>query len=213
VKRLSLTAWIFIGMAVGIALGAFAPSFAVKLAPVSNIFLRLIKSIVAPLIFGTLVYGIGSGGSLKTMGRIGLKAIVYFEIVTTIALFLGLGAVNLVRPGEGVRLERTAAEAATLATRPPSGAEFVEHAAPASIVDAMARGDILQIVVFALLFGAAAAAAGDKGKIVVEFCGALAQVMFFFTRYVMYLAPFGVGAAMAVTVGSKGFGIWRASAS
>ena len=117
-KRLSLTAWIFIGMAVGIALGAFAPSFAVKLAPASSIFLRLIKSIVAPLIFGTLVYGIASGGGLKTMGRIGLKAIVYFEIITTIALFLGLGAVNLVRPGEGMRLARTAAEASTVAAKP-----------------------------------------------------------------------------------------------
>ena len=101
VRRLSLTAWIFIGMAAGIALGIAAPGFASQLAPVSNIFLRLIRSIIAPLIFATLVYGIAGSGDLKRMGRIGLKAIVYFEVVTTVALFLGLGAVNLVRPGAG----------------------------------------------------------------------------------------------------------------
>jgi proton glutamate symport protein len=112
VKRLSLTAWIFIGLAAGIALGVATPGVARELGPASNIFLRLIKSIIAPLLFGTLVYGIAGTGSIRQMGRIGLKAIVYFEIVTTIALFLGLAAVNLVRPGEGLRLERSAAEIA-----------------------------------------------------------------------------------------------------
>src|SRR3982751_1926180 len=102
--RVSVTSWIFIGMAAGVALGAIAPSYAVQLAPVSAIFLRLIKSILAPLLFGTLVSGIASTGSVKTMGRIGLKAIIYFELVTTVALFLGLGAVNLVRPGAGLTL-------------------------------------------------------------------------------------------------------------
>src|SRR6185295_15657274 len=110
VKRLSLTAWIFIGMAAGIALGIAAPAFAVTLAPISNIFLRLIRSIIAPLIFATLVYGIAGTGDIKRMGRIGLKAIIYFEVLTTIALFLGLGAVNLIRPGAGMSLERSAAE-------------------------------------------------------------------------------------------------------
>lgn len=193
-------------MAAGVALGAFAPGVARQLGPVSAIFLRLIRSIIAPLIFGTLVYGIAGGGDLKRMGRIGLKAIVYFEIVTTFALFLGLAAVNLVRPGAGMRLSLTSAEAA-LPQQPPAAGSIIEHVFPASIVDAMARGDVLEIVVFAFLFGAACAAIGAKARPVVAFCESLAEVMFRYTRYVMYLAPLGVGAAIAVTVGSKGFGV------
>src|SRR5579863_6161827 len=129
VKRLSLTAWIFIGMAAGIALGVAAPEWAARLGIVSAIFLRLIKSIIAPLLFGTLVYGIAGTGSIRQMGRIGLKAIVYFELVTTIALFLGLGAVNLVRPGDGMTLERTSAEAA-VPQAPPKLSETLEHVFP-----------------------------------------------------------------------------------
>src|SRR5690242_1217392 len=153
VRRPSLTAWIFIGMAVGIMVGVAAPGVAGGLAPVSNIFLRLIKSIIAPLIFGTLVHGVAGAGSLKAMGRIGMKAILYFEAVTTLALVIGLGAVNIARPGQGIRLERTAAEAAL----PQAGlttAGVLEHVFPASIVRAMADGEVLQIVVFAFLFGA-----------------------------------------------------------
>lgn len=202
-KRLSLTAWIFIGMAGGIALGVLAPTVAGKMAPVSNIFLRLIKSIIAPLLFGTLVYGIAGAGSVKAMGRIGLKAILYFEIVTTIALFLGLGAVNLVRPGAGMRLEKTAAEAALPKSQTNLSA-VLEHTFPASIIDAMARGEVLQIVVFSFLFGAACAAIGARARPVVEFAESLAEVMFRYTKYVMFLAPFGVAAAMAVTVAGRG---------
>jgi Na+/H+-dicarboxylate symporter len=205
-KRPSLTTWIFLGMFAGIAVGAAAPAVAVRLAIVSDIFLRLIKSIIAPLLFGTLVHGIAGAGSVKQMGRIGLKAIVYFEVVTTIALFLGLGAVNLVRPGEGMKLEPSAAEAAVPA-QPPKPKDIVEHVFPTSIIDAMARGDVLQVVVFSFLFGAACAAIGAKAKPVVDFAGSLAEVMFRYTRYVMYLAPLGVAAAMAVTVGSKGLGV------
>jgi proton glutamate symport protein len=205
-KRLSLTAWIFIGMAAGVAFGIAAPGTAKQLGPVSEVFLRLIRSIVAPLIFATLVAGMAGGGDLKRMGRIGVKAIVYFEIATTAALFLGLAAVNLVRPGVGVPIERTAAEAA-VAPAPATLSSVLQHIFPTSIIDAMARNDALQIVVFAFLFGAACAAVGAKAQPVVAFCSALAEVMFRYTRYVMYLAPLGVGAALAVTVGSKGLGV------
>jgi proton glutamate symport protein len=205
-KRLSLTAWIFIGMAAGVALGIVAPGTAKQLGPVSDVFLRLIRSIVAPLIFATLVAGMAGGGDLKRMGRIGVKAIVYFEIATTAALFLGLAAVNLVRPGVGVPIERNAAEAA-VAPAPASLSSLLEHIFPTSIIDAMARNDALQIVVFAFLFGAACATLGNKAQPVVSFCSALAEVMFRYTRYVMFLAPLGVGAALAVTVGSKGLGV------
>lgn len=205
-KRLSLTAWIFIGMAAGVALGIAAPGVAKQLGPVSAVFLRLIRSIIAPLLFGTLVAGMAGGGDIKRMGRIGLKALVYFEAVTTLALIVGLGVVNLVRPGEGVPIQRTAAELAVAPSQAGFGA-ILEHVFPASIMDAMARNDALQIVVFALLFGAACAAIGAKAEPVVSFCSALAEVMFRYTRYVMYLAPVGVAAALAVTVGSKGMGV------
>ncbi|MBZ5620590.1 MAG: cation:dicarboxylase symporter family transporter [Acidobacteriia bacterium] len=202
-KRISLTTWIFVGMAAGVVLGIATPGFAKQLAPVSNVFLRLIRSIIAPLLFGTLVVGIAGGGDMKQMGRIGGKAILYFEIVTTLALFLGLGAVNLVRPGDGVTIQRSAAEAAVPQTQ-TTFSSVIEHVFPTSIVDALARNDALQIVVFAFLFGAACAAIGVKAEPVVTFCASLAEVMFRFTRYVMYLAPLGVCAAIAVTVGSKG---------
>jgi proton glutamate symport protein len=207
-KRLSITAWIFIAMVLGVVLGAAFPDVgkAEWVAALANVFLRLIRSIIAPLIFGTLVYGIAGTGSVKTMGRIGLKAIIYFEVLTTIALFLGLGAVNLVRPGEGMTLERTATETG-LPQVSPTFSGTLEHTFPASVIDAMARGDVLQIVVFAFLFGAACAAIGSKAGPVVSFCKALSEVMFRYTKYVMYLAPLGVGAAMAHTIGSKGLGV------
>jgi proton glutamate symport protein len=204
-KRISLTAWIFIGMAAGVLLGVFAPGFAKQLGPVSAVFLRLIRSIVAPLIFATLVAGIAGSGGSKNMGRIGAKAILYFEIVTTLALFLGLAAVNLVRPGLGVPISQTAGDKIPQAAT--TAGSFVEHIVPVSLIDAMARNDVLQVVVFAFLFGAACAAIGAKAAPVVAFCGSLAEVMFQYTKYVMYLAPFGVGAAIAVTVGSKGIGV------
>ncbi len=205
VKRISLTTWILIGLVAGIAFGALFPAQAVKMSLLGTIFLRLIKAIIAPLLFGTLVVGIAGTGSIKTMGRIGGKAILYFEIVTTIALFIGLGAVNLVKPGVGVKLASGAASG--LATTKQDFSQIIEHIFPTSIIDAMARGDVLQIVVFAFIFGAACAAIGAKSRAVVEFCDSLAEVMFRFTNYVMLVAPLGVFGAIAATVGQKGLGV------
>ena len=201
-KKPSLTTWILISLIAGIAFGALFPSAAKELRLLGTIFLRLIKSIIAPLTFATLVVGIAGAGSIKTMGRIGGKAILYFEIVTTIALFVGLGAVNLVKPGVGVQLNKSG----TAPVAPPSAgfAQILEHTFPTSIIDAMARGEVLQIVVFALLFGTACSAIGSKARPMVEFCDSLAEVMFRYTNYVMLFAPFGVFGAMAATVGDKG---------
>ena len=204
-KKPSLTAWIFIAMVLGAAFGHFFPEAARNLSPVSNVFLRLIKSIIAPLLFATLVYGIAGSGSAKAMGRIGVKAIVYFEVVTTAALFLGLGAVNLVRPGEGVTLQKGTEAALPQVQMTLAG--ILEHTFPTSIIDAMARGEVLQLVVFCFIFGSACIAIGEKARPVVEFCKSLSEIMFAYTKYVMYFAPLGVGAAMAATIGTNGIGV------
>jgi proton glutamate symport protein len=204
-KRPSLTTWILIALFAGIAFGAFFPGPAKEMGLLGTIFLRLIKSIIAPLIFATLVYGIAGTGSVKTMGRIGGKAILYFEIVTTAALFVGLGAVNLVKPGVGVQLPDK--PIANLATSATSAAALAEHTFPTSIIDAMARGEVLQIVVFCFIFGTACATIGLKARPVVDFCKGLSEVMFQYTNYVMLFAPLGVFGSMAATVGDKGLGV------
>jgi proton glutamate symport protein len=210
-RRIPLTAWILISMVAGVALGVAAPGAARELAPISTVFLRLIKSILAPLIFGTLVYGIAGAGDLKQMGRIGIKALIYFEAVTTIALFVGLAGVDLLGPGRGMTLAHstTAAAPAFPAQAMPKQTldGVLEHIFPASVIDAMARGDVLQIVVFSFLFGAACLAIGGKAGPVVTFCGSLSEVMFRYTNYIMWFAPLGVGAALAVTVGTNGLGV------
>ncbi|MBX9603752.1 MAG: cation:dicarboxylase symporter family transporter [Bryobacteraceae bacterium] len=205
-KKPSLTTWIFLGMAAGVLIGALWPDFGKQLQPASNMFLRLIKSIIAPLLFATLVYGIAGTGSVKTMGRIGLKAIIYFEIVTTIALFLGLGMVNWLKPGVGVHVAGDAA-APPLPAAKQSLSDILEHTVPASIIDAMAKGEVLQIVVFAFLFGSACAVIGAKARPIVEFTHSLSEVMFKYTSFVMYFAPIGVAAAIAVPVATKGLGV------
>jgi proton glutamate symport protein len=206
-KKLSLTSWIFIALIAGIFIGVFFPEFAKHLAPISNIFLRLIKSIVGPLLFGTLVYGVASAGELKTMGRIALKAIIYFEIATTLALVIGLIVVNLMRPGAGLKLTGQTSAAAPVLANPVSLSEILEHAVPSNVFESLAQNNVLQMVVFFFLFGAACSAIGAKAQPVVNFAGSVAEVMFRYTKYVMYVAPFGVGAAMAVTIGSKGIGV------
>ena len=204
-KKLSLTSWILIALAGGIIFGAVAPEPAKHMAVLGTIFLRLIKSIIAPLLFGTLVVGIAGTGNVKTMGRIGGKAILYFEIVTTIALFVGLGAVNLVKPGVGVHLSKGASPGVAAANT--NLVQILEHTFPTSVIDAMAKGEVLQIVVFAFIFGASCATVGLRARPVVEFCESLSEVMFKYTGYVMLFAPFGVFGAMAATIGDKGLGI------
>ena len=190
-------------MVLGIGMGVAAPQISLELAVVSNIFLRLIKSIIAPILFGLLVSAFGSAGSMKQLGRVGWKAILYFEGMTTIALLLGWGSVMLIRPGDGVSLGSNTAESVTA----PSFSEVLEKSFPGSIFDAMARGDVLQIVVFCLLFGIAANAIGEKARPILDFAEALAAIAFRYTGFVMYLAPFAVFAAMASTVAGNGFGV------
>jgi proton glutamate symport protein len=202
------TTQIFVGLAVGILIGAVWPETAVALKPIADAFLRMIKMIIAPLLFSTLVVGIAGTGDMKAMGRIGLKALIYFEIATTIALVLGLALVNWFQPGAGVALSGTATETvAAMAQKQQTLTEIFLHLFPTSIFDAMARGDILQVVVFASFFGVALAGVGEKGRPVLEFLESVAQVMFRFTHYVMKFAPLGVMAAMAATVGGRGLSI------
>ncbi|HEX4347676.1 MAG TPA: cation:dicarboxylase symporter family transporter [Vicinamibacterales bacterium] len=206
-RRPSVTIQIIAGLVVGILVGAIWPSAGVAVKPLADIFLRMIRMIVVPLVFSTLVVGIANAGDLKTMGRIGLKAIVYFEAATTIALFLGLGLVNIFRPGEGVALPAAAGAAAAMAGSEVHGWDLLVHLFPTSVFDAAARGDVLQVVVFATLFGAGLSAIGERGRTLVAVLDATAHVMFKVTGYVMMCAPIGVFAAIAATVGANGLGV------
>ncbi len=205
----SLTTQIFIGLLLGIVVGYLWPGFGVAVKPLADAFLRMIKMIIAPLLFATLVVGIAGTGDLKTMGRIGLKAIVYFEIATTVALFVGLALVNVFKPGAGLTMPIGGNESAVtaMAQNQQHAWDIFLHLFPTSVIDAMARGDILQLVVFSIFFGIALAAVGAKGRPLVELLESTAQVMFKFTAYVMAFAPIGVFAAIAATVGGKGLGI------
>ncbi len=192
-------------MAAGIAIGHFFPEFGRDTAFLSTIFLRLIKSIIAPLLFATLVVGIAGSGSAKAMGRIGLKALIYFNVTTLGALALALLSVNYFRPGAGVSLQE--AGRADLPEAKSSLVGVLVNAVPTSVLDAMARNEVLQLVVFSVLFGMACIAMGERSEPVVRFCRSLSDVMFEYTRYVMYMAPVGVGAAIASVVGAKGIGV------
>jgi len=207
--KFSLTTKIFIGLIAGVILGYFKPDWGTAVRPLSLLFLNLIKSIIAPLIFSTLVIGIAGTGDIRQVGRIGLKALVYFEIVTTFALVIGLAAVNLTKPGVGVVLPAPKADIALPPAKPQTFGELITHLAPSSIIKAMADGDVLQIVVFSVLFALAVTSIGDKAKPVVIWCESLADIMFRFTEFVMKFAPVGVGAAMANTVGHSGLGVLR----
>lgn len=206
--KLSLTTQILLGVVIGIAIGQFAPEFGTQIGWLRDIFLHLIKAIIAPLVFATVVVGIAGGGGAKAIGSIGAKSIIYFEIVTTLALVVGLFVVNVVQPGLGITLVGDPGTLGSIAqNHPKTLIETIVHIFPTSIIDAMAKGDVLQIVTFSVLFGIAVSVAGDVAKPVVAWCEGLAQVMFRFTNLVMLYAPIGIGAAMAATIGHQGLGV------
>jgi len=204
----SLTYWIFFSMLLGLEIGLDWPQFAGHLRILSDIFLRLIKLIVAPLILGTLITGIAGHGNVRKVGRIGLKALIYFEAVTTIALFLGVGAINLTRAGVGLTLPTITAEQVPQNIGTLKWDDFLLHVFPENIVKAVGENQILQVAVFAILFGIALTQVPEKMRQpMLSLAESLTQVMFRFTNIVMYYAPVGVGAAMAYTVGHLGINI------
>src|SRR5437867_2876128 len=207
-RRLSLSQWIVLAMLAGILFGWQFPEAASHVGILSDLFIRLIKCIIVPLIFSTLVLGIaGHTDDMKAVGRLALKSIIYFEIVTTLALLIGRAAVNLVRPGDGIQLS-AATGAAQLPVAKLSLSAVLEHLAPQSLADAAARNDILQVVIFAIIFGVALGRVpGKPRQTMLEFFEGLSEVMFKFTGIVMCFAPFGVGAAIAHTIGQNGFGV------
>ncbi|MCI0699738.1 MAG: cation:dicarboxylase symporter family transporter [Planctomycetia bacterium] len=210
-RRISLTQWILIAMVLGCFVGWAFPEPSQQLKPLSTIFLRMIKSLIAPLIFATLVIGIaGHGDDMKRVGRLALKSLIYFEIVTTVALFIGLAAVNLTRPGDGVGLKAEAKEGAELAKKTQTLGDFLEHIVPASVFEAAVKNEVLQIVFWSILFAVALTqVTGRTKQVMLESLESLAQVMFKFTGLVMKYAPVGIGAAIAVTVGHSGLGVLK----
>ena len=215
-RRLNLTHWILIGTLVGAVVGYLdhnvwlTTDVAEGLKPLSSIFIRMIKSIVAPLIFSSLVVGIaGHGDDLKQVGRLAFRSILYFEVVTTVALFVGLGAAHIGKPGVGVTLTAASVEdAKQLASAHTTVAGVLEHTVPASIVDAMAKNETLQIVFFSALFAMALTQVKGRPKeVMLEVCESLSQVMFKFTGLVMKFAPIGIAAALGVTIGKNGLGV------
>jgi proton glutamate symport protein len=207
--RLSQTTWIMIGLVVGGVIGYLRPDWGNQVYFLRDIFLNLIKSVIAPLVFSTLVVGIAGGGDLKKVGVMGAKALLYFEVVTTLALVIGLAVVNLTRPGIGVALVAPITETVqkVAENHPKTIVETLVHIFPSSVVESMVRGDVLQIVAFAVLFAMALSAIGEKGKPMLVVMESLSQIMFRFTSYVMMFAPIGVGAAMAHTIGTQGLGV------
>jgi len=208
-RRISLARWILISMVIGVVIGWLNPGLGESLKPLSTVFLRMIKAVVVPLIFGSLVVGIaGHGDDMKRVGRLALKSIIYFEIITTLALVAGLATVNLTRPGVGVQLTASTTEGQELAQKTPSFAGFLEHIVPQSFFEAAANNEVLQIVFFSIIFAVALSQVRNGPKqAMLGFCEGLAETMFKFTGIVMKYAPIGVGAAIAYTVGHSGLGV------
>jgi Na+/H+-dicarboxylate symporter len=220
VRRISQTQWIVISMVAGVVLGWLFPDLpagekgfqASDLRVLSTIFLRMIKSLIVPLLFSTLVVGIaGHGDDMKRVGRLAFRSILYFELVTTAALAVGLLAVNLVKPGVGVNLASASAEAGTeLARKQTTFSGVVEHTVPQSFFEAASANEVLQIVFFAIIFAVALSQVQGPAKtFMLTACESLSEVMFKFVGIVMKFAPFGIGAAIAVTVGKSGLGVLR----
>src|SRR6478735_3178329 len=220
-RRISLSQWILVAMVIGIALGWAFPDnardahrgwAATDLNVLSSVFLRMIKSLIVPLLFATLVVGIaGHGDDMKRVGRLALRSIVYFEIVTTLALAVGLIAVNVIKPGRGIDLGAASAkEGAELATTHTTLTGVIEHTVPQSFFDAAAKNEVLQIVFFAIIFAVALSKVqGPSKSFMLSACESLSEVMFKFVNVVMGFAPIGIGAAIAVTVSKSGLGVLR----
>ncbi|MBX2859604.1 MAG: cation:dicarboxylase symporter family transporter [Vampirovibrio sp.] len=214
-KKPSLTVQVFAGLVIGIAIGAVFPALGMEIKPLAVIFLRMIKMLIAPLLFATLVVGIAGTGSHKTLGRMGAKTIGYFTVATIFALFVGLLVANLTQPGMGIPIDLGAGNVSELSQITENAHHVAGHSFwdtlvnmfPTSVVDAMARGEILQLVVFSVFFALALSAAGDAGKPVLQGLESLADVMLKFVGFVMVFAPMGVMAAIAATVGKNGLSV------
>ncbi len=207
-ERRSLTGWILFSMIAGAEIGHDFPAFAKDLAVLSQVFLKLIKTIVGPLIFATLVVGIAGHSNLRQVGRIGIKALVYFEIITTLALLIGWTAINIAKVGVGVTLPPPPAGQTLVAPPTQTWQDIVLHVFPENIARSVAEGQVLQIVVFSVIFGIGLVMLSEeRRKPMLELCESLSETMFKFTNVVMLFAPVGVGAAIAYTVGSMGLGI------
>lgn len=210
-KKPSLIVQIFLGMFLGIIVGYFWKDFAPSLHILSDIFMRLIKMIIAPLVFSVLVVGVAKVGDFKSVGRIGIKTLLYFTSAAIVSLLLGLMLVNFFEPGKTMTLELPPVDA-TVGIEASKGFDaknFIEHVIPSSVVDAMASNEILPIVIFALFFGVAAASIGQKGKVVVDFFDSVSHIMFKITNYVMAFAPMGVFGALAAVVAKQGIGVLK----
>ena len=213
-RKRSLTGWIFLGMLAGIEFGIDAPHAALASRIFSDIFLRLIRVIVAPLILGTLITGIAGHAEAKTVGRLGLKSLVYFEVLTTAALIIGLAAIDISKAGVGLNLNAASTvqsatlHVATAPAAPFSWPQFLLHIFPENIASAVAENQILQVVVFAILFGLALGRLSEaKRAPLMRLAESLTETMFAFTNIVMLLAPLAVGAALAYTIASSGLGV------
>lgn len=210
-KKQNLTTWILISMAVGAEIGYDFPALAKELKILSDIFLKLIKTVIAPLLIGTLVVGIAGHSDMKQVGRMGVKALVYFEVVTTLALIVGLIAINFTKAGEGIDLsvaQKSTEQLATVAHQ--DWRQIVLHIFPENIAKSIAQGEVLQIVVFSIMFAIGMTMTPEKHRLVmVSILESLSEVMFKFTNIIMYFAPFAVGGAIAYTIGTMGLDIFK----